>query len=85
MDFKYAFAVIEKETNFCSQTLQTNNGHFIIDNDSHYSMSVDVEYATAYPGKYYYNNQWWSRKWDEVDEYGIPVEGSTYVDTKWNP
>ena len=77
MELKYCYAVIEKNS---SQTIQTNNGHWNLNNDTHYSIVVNPTCAEEYPGKYYYNSQWWERHWNEVDEHGLPIEESGYTD-----
>lgn len=85
MKLLYAYAVIERANNYCTQTLETNNGNWALNNATHYSIVVEVENAPAYPGKYYYNSQWWERIWSELDEHGEPVEGATFVDVEWTP
>ena len=78
--YKYAYVIIERDTNKCFQTLKTNNASFKVDNDAHYSFAIDPVIADYVLNKYYYNDQWVERVWSEVDEYGFPVEGATYTD-----
>lgn len=86
----YCYAFIEKATNKCIQTNKTNNGNISINNDEVYTVPVNPDFATEYVGKYYYaavgatEKTWWKRNWSEVNEYGKPVEGATYIDTSWS-
>lgn len=85
-----AYAVISKSTCMCTQIIKTDRKYWSIDNDTHYSMSVPVEYASELPSKYFYNNRWWNRVYDyeeTVDENGNPVIVmlDTFTDTPWSP
>ena len=85
----FAYAVISKENNCCIQVNKNNNPNWILDNDYCFNIPVDTSLAVQYLDKYYYNNTWWSRIWNEYEEneYGetVPVEESGYVDTPWSP
>lgn len=45
-------------------------------------VSID---PSIYLNKYFYNDTWYSRTWNEYDDNGIPVESAGYVDTEWTP
>ena len=82
---RYAYVIIERESNKCIQTLKTNNAKFKVDNDAHYSFAVNIDIVGELLNKYFHNDQWWERVWSEVDELGKPVEGASYTDVPWNP
>lgn len=79
----YAYAIINKTTNMCQQTLETNNGNWNLNDEEVYSVVINPAYVDEYLYKYYYNSQWWERVWSEVDEHGEPVEGASYTDVPW--
>lgn len=80
--FKYAYAIIEKETNFCSQVNQNNKPHWILDNEYCFNIPVAVENAPEYAGKYFYNGKWWRREWEEVE--AVDDMGNKYMERTGN-
>lgn len=45
---------------------------------------VEIErYDERYLNKYYYNETWYKRVWNEFNEDGIPVESAGYTDVPW--
>ena len=87
--FKYAYAIVSKENHCCTQVNKNNKPNWILDNDYCFNIPLSVDVASQYIDKYYYNNAWWSRVWNEytVNEYGenVPVESAGYVDYEWTP
>lgn len=80
----YFYVLIEKETNRCFQTLDTNTPDFSVNDDYAYSMQVEI-HTNDYLDKYYYDDIWHSRAWNECDADDNPVEASGFVDTEWIP
>ena len=88
--FNYAYAIIVKETNFCSQVNQNNKPNWIVDNEYCFNVPVNPETASQYAGKYYYDGQWWERVWNTVettdsDGNTILVTDGTYTDYPFTP
>ena len=85
----YAYAVIRKDDSLCVQINQSNKPNWVLNNDSVFNISVDPSVCLQCGGKYYYDNQWYSRTWNEYkeNEFGemIPVIESGYIDTPWSP
>ena len=84
----YAYAVIEKETCRCFQTISTETADWSIENELHYSVPIVPEHYEDFVGKYYYDNTWWRREWvyeEAVDEEGNTYQKQTeeYVDYPW--
>ena len=90
MIFDYAYAIIQKEDNFCSQVNKNNNPSWVLDNDAFYNLPLPVEHAERNAGKYYYDDQWWKREWNTVettDSGGnvVLLTDGTYVDYPFDP
>ena len=85
----YAYAVIRKSDNIVIQVNATTKSNWILDNDLLYNIPINYDNRLQYLDKYYYNNQWFFRTWNEYteNEFGetIPVVESGYVDTPWSP
>lgn len=83
--FNFAYAIIQKEDNFCCQVNKNNKPNWVLDNEYCYNIPVPVEVAEQYAGKYFYNGVWWTRVYDMVplmNENGEPVkdnEGNTIM------
>lgn len=78
----YGYAMIEKSTNRCFQTINTATPNWVVDDDYAFSVPINPEYYEDYLDKYYYDNQWWERIYD-TDEEGNQLE--TYVDVPYFP
>ena len=88
--YKFAYAIIEKATGFCSQVNKNNKPNWVLDNEYCYNIPLPVVTATEYAGKYFYNGKWWRREWEEVeavDEIGNKYMEPTgnYTDYEWMP
>ena len=87
---KFGYVIIDKKTNRCCQVIETNNGNWMLNNSTHFSMMVDVSIVAQFIGKYFYDNTWWRREWvyeEAVDEYGNKYQKQTeeYTDYVWTP
>lgn len=77
----YFFAEVQKKDNFCVGVFTST----FVPVDTEEIMYVPIEsYNESYMGKYYYNDTWYRRVWNEFDENGIPVESAGYTDIPWN-
>ena len=65
----FFYVLIEKETNRCFQTIDTNTPNFNLNNEYAYSMEVTVR--GDYLGKYYIDGVWVEREQDEQDENAV--------------
>lgn len=85
----YAYVVIRKSDSICVQINQNNNPNWILDNENVFNILVDPAVCEQYLDKYYYDNKWYNRVWNEytTDENGetVPVESAGYVDHEWEP
>lgn len=84
MNERYFFAIVEKETGRCCQTINSGNGSIVLDDEIIYSVPIPAN-ASGYLNKYHVNGVWYSRAWNEFDADGNPVESAGYVDTEWTP
>lgn len=77
----YEYAMVDKNTCECVQIL----GSAIEITEDPYYYVIPIKYNNEYLGKYYYNETWYERVWNEFDENGIPVESAGYTDVPWTP
>lgn len=79
----FFYVLIEKATSRCFQTIDTDTPNWSVNDD--YAYSIEVAIRADYLDKFFYNNTWYSRTYNEYDENGIPVESAGYIDTEWIP
>lgn len=82
MNETYFYAIIEKETGCCVQTLKTACKDFNVDDE--YAYSVPIQLGTiGYLDKYYFDEVWYQRIWNMLDDNNNPIESAGYVDKEW--
>jgi hypothetical protein len=81
----YFYVFIDKETGCCMETLKIDDDTSVsTKNDDYYFMPVTI-ITNDYLGKYYFNNLWYSRIYNEYDKDNNPIETSGYTDIEWVP
>lgn len=79
----FFYVLIEKATNRCFQTIDTNTPNWQLEDDYAYSMEVVVR--GDYLDKYYIGGEWFDKIWNQYDENGDPVETAGYILNPWIP
>lgn len=78
----YFFAQVRKSDSLCVGVFMST----FVPVDSEKMHYVEIEsYDERYMNKYYYNETWYERVWNEFDEDSIPVESAGYTDIPWTP
>ena len=78
----YFFAQVRKPDSLCVGVFMST----FVPVDSETMHYVEIEsYDERYLNKYYYNDMWHRRVWNEYDADGNPVESAGYTDVSWSP
>lgn len=76
----YFFAQVRKSDSLCVGVFMST----FVPVDSEKMHYVEIEsYDERYLNKYYYDETWYERFWNEFDKDGIPVESAGYTDVPW--